>query len=143
MRVSSLRILILIGGYLVFRCWPYQIKRVECVSLWIPSANDNVMDLTLLVEIASFITYVAKVYLTIPSWSLDEYPLSGHHPLEPHKPLPFLETKQFSVNVRVCDVPLQRREKLESVLRENGAFLNIEGGWRHRKPIRKHFKLKK
>ncbi len=142
MRESSFRVLTLLGGYVIFRCWPYQIKRVECVSLWTPSANDTVMDLALSVEIASFLKYRMKVYLTIPAWSSEQHPLSGRHPLEAHKPLPFLETKNISVNVRIYDVPPQSREQLERILRENGAFLNIEGGWRHRRPVRKHFKLK-
>ena len=142
MRVSSFRVLILIGGYIIFRCWPYQIKRVECVSLSPPSADATVMDLSLLVEMASFLRYIKKVYLTIPAWSSKQYTLSGRHPLESHKPMPFLETKNFSVNVRIYDVPPQSRAEFESILRVNGAFLNIEGGWRHRKPVRKHYKLK-
>ena len=143
MRVSSFRVLILIGGYFIFRCWPYQIKRVECVTLSTPSTNDTVMDLTLIVEMASFLDHIMKVYLTIPAWSSNKYMLSGHHPLERHKPLPFLETRNYSVNVCIYDVPPQGREELENLLRDNGAFLNVEGGWRHRRPVRKRFKLNK
>ncbi|MCK4722170.1 MAG: hypothetical protein KAT75_02645, partial [Dehalococcoidia bacterium] len=84
------------------------------------------MDLSLLIEMASFLRYIKKVYLTIPAWSSKQYPLSGRHPLEPHKPMTFLETKNFSVNVRIYDVPLQSRAEFESILRGNGAFLNIE-----------------
>ena len=142
MRESSFQVLTLIGGYVIFRCWPYQIKRVECVSLSPSSANATVMDLALSVEMASFFTYRMKVYLTIPAWSSEQHPLSGRHRLESHKPLPLRETMHFSVNVRIFDVPPESRAELERILRENGAFLNIEGGWRHRKPVRKHFKLK-
>lgn len=141
-RVSRFRNLVLIGGYAIFRCWPCQIMRVECVSLSTPSANPAVMDLTLLMEMASFLRYIMKVYLTIPAWSSKQYPFIDRRPPQAHKPLPFLETETFSVTVRIHDVPPQSREQLERILRENGAFLNIEGGWRHRIPVRKHFKLK-
>ncbi len=132
-----------VGDCVITRLFPYPVLKVECTSLYWPSYDSPKMTLILNIELVPLLRYRKRAYITIPEWtSTRQYLLNRPHPLEPNSKLQPLEHRYFQVTVDVLGVLPKKRNCFTRILKESGAYLNIESVWRTRKPVRKLFKWK-